>query len=136
MKRFIAFIIILSASCTLSAKEVCRNSNTGMVLSENLGVYTITGKGGALILGDLKESRNLLASFEKCFLQTHANAIFDVNIGEQKYQVKSDSQGLYIIKMGLGAVKIYQSDVSIFLLYLEAKIAKNKGKEIWDVITK
>lgn len=130
-KIFTAFAFAL-LTLTLSAKEVSKNSSTGMTLSEELGVYSITGKGGAIILGDVKTTRNTLASLEKCFIQEHLNNYIDC--GEQKFEVHSDDQGLYIIKVGLGAVKVRQSDVNIFLLKVESIIAKDKLSRIGKII--
>ena len=130
-KIFTAFAFAL-LTLTLSAKEVSKNSSTGMTLSEELGVYSITGKGGAIILGDVKTTRNTLASLEKCFIQEHLNNYIDC--GEQKFEVYSDDQGLYIIKVGLGAVKVRQSDVNIFLLKVESIITKDKLSRIGKII--
>ena len=132
MKKIFIAIAFALLTLTLSAKEVSKNSSTGMTLSEELGVYSITGKGGAIILGDVKTTRNTLASLEKCFIQEHLNNYIDC--GEQKFEVHSDDQGLYIIKVGLGAVKIRQSDVNIFLLKVESIIAKDKLSRIGKII--
>ena len=132
MKKIFIAIAFALLTLTLSAKEVSKNSSTGMTLSEELGVYSITGKGGAIILGDVKTTRNTLASLEKCFIQEHLNNYIDC--GEQKFEVHSDDQGLYIIKVGLGAVKIRQSDVNIFLLKVESIIAKDKLTRIGKII--
>ena len=132
MKKIFIAIAFALLTLTLSAKEVSKNSETGMVLSEELGIYTITGKGGAIILGDVKMTRNTLAALEKCFIQEHLNNYIDC--GEQKFEVHSDDQGLYIIKVGLGAVKIRQSDVNIFLLKVESIIAKDKLSRIGKII--
>ena len=132
MKKIFIAIAFALLTLTLSAKEVSKNSETGMVLSEELGIYTITGKGGAIILGDVKVTRNTLAALEKCFIQEHLNNYIDC--GDQKWEVHSDDQGLYIIKVGLGAVKIRQSDVNIFLLKVESIIAKDKLTRIGKII--
>lgn len=132
MKKIFIAIAFALLTLTLSAKEVSKNSSTGMTLSEELGVYSITGKGGAIILGDVKTTRNTLASLEKCFIQEHLNNYIDC--GEQKFEVHSDDQGLYIIKVGLGAVKVRQSDVNIFLLKVESIIAKDKLSRIGKII--
>ena len=132
MKKIFIALAFALLTLTLSAKEVSKNSSTGMTLSEELGVYSITGKGGAIILGDVKTTRNTLASLEKCFIQEHLNNYIDC--GEQKFEVHSDDQGLYIIKVGLGAVKVRQSDVNIFLLKVESIIAKDKLSRIGKII--
>lgn len=132
MKKIFLALAFALLSLTLSAKEVSKNSETGMVLSEELGIYTITGKGGAIILGDVKATRNTLAALEKCFIQEHIKDYIDC--GEQKFEVHSDNQGLYIIKVGLGAIKVRQSDVNIFLLKVESIIAKDKVSRIGKII--
>jgi len=132
MKKIFIALAFALLTLTLSAKEVSKNSSTGMTLSEELGVYSITGKGGAIILGDVKTTRNTLASLEKCFIQEHLNNYIDC--GEQKFEVHSDEDGLYIIKVGLGAVKVRQSDVNIFLLKVESIIAKDKLSRIGKII--
>lgn len=135
MKKYIiATIAIALFTLPLFAKskEVSKNSDTGMVLSEELGVYSISGKGGAIILGDVKKTRDILASLSKCFIQEHLKNYIDC--GEQKWEVHSDDKGLYIIKMGVGAVKLRQSDVNMFLLKVESIIAKDKLSRIGKII--
>jgi hypothetical protein len=138
MKKFIFAIALALTTLTLSAKEVVKNPITDMKLSEALGVYTISGPQGAMILGNLDNSINLLTSLETSFFQEHLNFI---NWENQKYEVGSDKEGLYIIKVGAGAVKIRQSDVNIFLAKLllikgdaAAQVAKEKAVKIWNDI--
>ena len=133
MKKYIiATIAAALFTLPLFAKEVSKNSDTGMVLSEELGVYSISGKEGAIILGDVKKTRDILASLSKCFIQEHLKNYIDC--GEQKWEVHSDDQGLYIIKMGVGAVKLRQSDVNLFLIKVESIIAKDKLSRIGKII--
>jgi len=132
MKQIFIAILLALATFTLSAKEVSKNSDTGMVLSEELGVYSITGHGGVIILGDAKKTRNTLASLSKCFLQEHLKNY--IECGDQRYEVKSDDNGLYIIKAGVGAVKLRQSDVNLFLIKVESIIAKDKISRIGKII--
>lgn len=132
MKKLILAIAFVLITLTLSAKEVSKNSDTGMVLSEVQGVYSITGPGGAIVLGDIKKTRDILASLSKCFIQEHLKNYIDC--GEQKWEVHSDDKGLYIIKMGVGAVKIRQSDVNLFLLKVESIIARDKISRIGKII--
>ena len=131
---FITFILTIT-SITLSAKTLVMNHDTGMKLTEELGVYTITGPNGTLILGNLKNSRDILWQMEKCFISTNMGALVNFTIGENKYEVKSDDQGNYIIQVGFGAVKLRQSDVNQFLTYLQTKITKSKVKKAWAVLT-
>lgn len=135
MKHIFITIILALATITLSAKTLVMNHDTGMKLTEELGVYTITGPNGTLILGDLKNSRDILWQMEKCFISTNMGALVNFTIGENKYEVKSDNQGNYIIKVGFGAVKLRQSDVNQFLTYLQTKITKSKVKKAWAVLT-
>ena len=139
MKTIITFALAL-ATISISAKEVAKNPITDMTLSEAMGVYTISGPHGAIILGNLDNSIDLLTSLETSFFQEHLNFI---NWENQKYEVGSDKDGLYIIKVGAGAVKIRQSDVNIFLAKLllikgdaAAKVAKEKASKIWKDIKK
>lgn len=133
MKKILIALAFAILTVSLSAKEISKNSDTGMKLTEELGVYSISGPGGILILGDIKTTRNTLASLEKCFIQEHIKDY--ISCGDQKYEVKSDDKGLYIIKAGAGAVKIRHSDVSIFLLKVEAIITKDKISRISKIIT-
>lgn len=132
MKNIFIAILLALASLTLSAKEVSKNSDTGMVLSEELGVYSITGSGGVIIIGDARKTRDTLASLSKCFIQEHIKNYIDC--GDQRYEVKSDDNGLYIIKMGVGAVKLRQKDVNMFLIKMESIIAKDKFHRISKII--
>ncbi len=132
MKNIFIAILLALASLTLSAKEVSKNSDTGMVLSEELGVYSITGPGGVIIIGDARKTRDTLASLSKCFIQEHIKNYIDC--GDQRYEVKSDDNGLYIIKMGVGAVKLRQKDVNMFLIKMESIIAKDKLHRISKII--
>ena len=58
-----------------------------------------------------------------------------IDSGEQKFKVEKDDEGLYIVKIGLGGVKLRPSDAAKFLAVLEAKITKDKAGRIWDIIT-
>ena len=64
MKHIITLAVALAlATVTLPAKEIVKNEITGMTLSENLGIYTISGKGGAIILGNKDHAKEF--SYEK-----------------------------------------------------------------------
>lgn len=132
MKKLILAIAFALITLTLSAKEVSKNSDTGMVLSEVKGVYSITGPGGVIILGDARKTRDTLASLSKCFIQEHLKNYIDC--GDQRYEVKSDDNGLYIIKAGVGAVKLRQTDVNMFFIKMESIIAKDKLHRISKII--
>lgn len=132
MKNIFIAILLALATFTLSAKEVSKNSDTGMVLSEVKGVYSITGPGGVIIMGDARKTRDTLASLSKCFIQEHFKNYIDC--GDQRYEVKSDDNGLYIIKAGVGAVKLRQTDVNMFFIKMESIIAKDKLHRISKII--
>lgn len=132
MKNIFIAILLALVSLTLSAKEVSKNSDTGMVLSEVKGVYSITGPGGVIIMGDARKTRDTLASLSKCFIQEHLKNYIDC--GDQRYEVKSDDNGLYIIKAGVGAVKLRQTDVNMFFIKMESIIAKDKLHRISKII--
>lgn len=135
MKKIICAIAFAILTFTLSAKTLVTNNDTGMKLTEDLGVYSISGSQGVLILGNIKESRDLLWKMEKCFMAANVDSILNITINDKKYEVRSDDQGLYIIKVGLGAVKLRHSDVSKFWAYLQAVIAKDKINRIGKIIT-
>ena len=134
MKKWIALLFFALAAVTVNAEEISKNSSTGMVLDETAGVYSLVGKhGGVIILGDIKTARDFLFSANVCFAQEKLQSLVDC--GEQKFKVEKDDEGLYIIKIGLGGVKVRPSDSAKFFTILEAKIAKEKAGKIWDVIT-
>lgn len=120
MKRIILILTaIVAASVTLSAKEVSTNPDTGMTLSENLGVYTITGKGGAIILGNKESASKFLMSANGAFTTEAINHIF--NFGDDQFEVMKDDKGMFIIKVGAGAVKLRPSDTLLFTTALGLK---------------
>lgn len=129
MKKLIFLLFILLSAFPVSAKELCRNADTGLSLHEDRGVYSISGRRGKLILGDLKSARNLLASLEKSFIKENLRNSIDV--GNQKYEIQEDKDGYYIISSGL---KIRHSDITQFLVWLESRVIKDKASRIWDII--
>jgi hypothetical protein len=133
MKHIITLVALALATLTLSAKEVSKNPATGMTLSENLGVYTLTGKGGAIILGDVKAARNFMHDANVAFAQESLNGI--LNLGKDKFEVMKDDEGMYIVKVGLGGAKLRPSDTALFITVLEAIIVKDKAGKVWSVIT-
>ena len=130
MKRLITLAIALIAAATLSAKEIVKNPVTGMTLSENLGVYTITGKSGAIILGTKDQAKEFLLSAHKAILKETLNDIFDC--GRDQFEVLSDDQGYYVVKVGLGAVKIRYSDTLTFGTALGLKNLEPAAKNLWS----
>ena len=134
MKKFIALLFFALAAVTVNAEEISKNSSTGMGLDETAGVYSLVGKnGGVIILGDIKTARDFLFSANVCFAQEKLQSLVDC--GEQKFKVEKDEEGLYIIKIGIGGVKVRPSDSAQFFAVLEGKIAKEKAGKIWDIIT-
>ena len=131
MKRIITIIALALATITLSAKEISTNPATGMTLSETLGVYTITGQGGAIVLGNQESASKFLMSANGSFATEVINHIF--NFGDDQFEVRKDDSGLYIIKIGLGAVKLRPSDTALFSTALGIKstaaaVKKGVGK--------
>lgn len=136
MKKIVTIITLaLATIATINAKEVSTNPATGMTLSENLGIYTITGKAGAIILGDKESASKFLMSANGAFATEAINHIF--NLGDDKFEVGKDDKGMFIIKVGVGAVKLRPGDTTLFSTALGIKSAAsavksgiNKVKEI------
>ena len=112
MKHIITLLAIAIASVSLSAKEVVKNPVTDMTLSENLGVYTITGKSGVIVLGTKEMAKEFFSKSFASFAKENINKIFKT--GEDQFNVGEDESGLYIIKAGLGGAKLRQSDIILF----------------------
>lgn len=141
MKHIITILAVLLAAATLSAKEVSTNPDTGMTLAENLGVYTITGKGGAIILGNKDQASKFLMSANGAFATETINHIF--NFGDDQFEVMKDDKGMFIIKVGAGAVKLRPSDTLLFSTALGLKSASaavkkgaDKVSKVWNELTK
>lgn len=129
MKHTLLILAALFAAATLSAKELSTNPDTGMTLSENLGVYTVAGKGGAIILGTKENAVKFMHSANAAFATETINHVF--NLGDDKFEVMKDSDGMYVIKVGLGAVKLRPSDTFLFETALVGKTVWDAGKKIW-----
>ena len=134
MKKIITIITLALASFTLSAKEISTNPTTKMTLSENLGVYTITGKDGAIVLGNKESATKFLISANGAFATEVINHIF--NFGDDQFEVKKDDSGFYIIKIGLGAVKLRPSDTALFSTALGIKSVASAVKKGADKMKK
>lgn len=131
MKRIIiTAIAIVLASFTLSSKEVVTNPVTGMTLTENLGIYSITGKSGVIVLGTKDQAKEFLSTAHKAILKETLNDIFDC--GKDQLEVGSDDQGYYVIKVGLGAVKLRWTDTLTFGTALGLKNLEKPAKELWS----
>ena len=137
MKHIITIIALALATLTLSAKELAKNPDTGLTLHETLGVYSITGNGQAIILGNEKDTRAFFNNSVKVFTGDALEKLLDTK--DAKYQLKSDDKGAYLYKVGAGLVKIRYSDAIFFAAYLDGKpIAEwvaDKGKKVWKVLT-
>lgn len=129
MKRTVLILAALFAAVTLSSKELSRNPDTGMTLSENLGVYTVAGKGGAIILGTKENAVKFMHSANAAFATEAINHVF--NLGDDRFEVMKDSDGMFVIKVGLGAVKLRPSDTLLFETALVGKTVWDTGKKIW-----
>lgn len=132
MKRFLLFFVTVIFSTFAESKEISRNPDTGMTLTEIKGIYSLKSNNGIIVLGDIKETRNALNMMNICFTKEKLSDV--INCGEQEYKVEKDDEGMYIIKVGLGAVKIRATDSALFFAIIEGKIMKDKGKKIWNVI--
>lgn len=134
MKRILISIAAVLATFILSAKEISTNPSTGMTLSENIGVYTITGKSGAIVLGNKEAAGKFLVSANAAFTTEAINHVF--NFGGDEFEVNKDDEGMYIIKVGLGAVKLRPSDTLLFSTALGIKTVGNGVKQVTNFIKK
>jgi len=132
MKKIIIAIVLALVSMTMYGKELTRNSSTDLVLDETGGIYSLIGKGGVIILGDKDKAKDFLFTANVCFLQEKLSEVIDC--GEQKVKVYKDDTGLYIMKIGLGGVKVRPSDAAKFYSFLESGTIKDKASKIWKVI--
>lgn len=128
MKHIIITFALALATLTLSAEEVAKNPVTKMTLTENLGVYSITGPDGTLILGNEEQSRNFFNQVAKVFTINAGNRLLDIE--NSKYSLKKDDQGYYLVKVGLGGVKLRYSDVYLFASHFDIKLGIETGKEV------
>lgn len=114
------------------SKEIARNPDTGMTLTEIKGLYYMKSNAGIIMIGDIKQARDVLNMMNICFTKEKLSEV--INCGDQEYRVKRDDEGMYIMKAGLGAVKICATDSALFFTVIEGKIIKDKGKKIWEII--
>ena len=129
MKRIITLIVLALACISLSAKEIAKNPATNMTLSENLGVYTITGPSGVIVLGNKENAKEFLSSAHKAIVKETINDIFDC--GKDQFEVGSDDQGYYVIKVGLGGAKIRYTDTVVFGTALGLQKLEPAAKKVW-----
>ena len=127
MKHIITIIAFVFISITISAKTVVKNPATGKVLDNTMGVYSIKGNSGVIILGTEDQARHFMIAAANCFVDTMVG--YYANINDQEYRVAKDEAGLYIFRVGLGAMKIRSHDVIVFGTALGCKKLFKKTKE-------
>ena len=132
MKKIITIIALALATLTLSAKEVAKNPVTNKVLDKTAGIYSIKGPKGIIILGTEEMTKEFLTSAAEAFSKEILNRTFKV--GDDQYEVLKDDAGLYIRKIGLGVVKVRQSDVIYFGGALGLKNLSKDIKEGWKYL--
>lgn len=132
MKRILLFLIVVSFPIMTESKEIARNPDTGMTLTEVKGLYYMKSNTGIIMIGDIKQARDVLNMMNICFTKEKLSEV--INCGDQEYRVKRDDEGMYIMKVGLGAMKIRATDSALFFTVIEGKIIKDKGKKIWEII--
>ena len=132
MKRILLFLIVVSFPIMAELKEIARNPDTGMTLTEIKGLYYMKSNVGIIMIGDIKQARDVLNMMNICFTKEKLSEV--INCGDQEYRVKRDDEGMYIMKAGLGAMKIRATDSALFFTVIEGKIIKDKGKKIWEII--
>ena len=141
MKHIITIITLVLISLTISAKNVVKNPVTNKVLDQTAGIYSIKAPKGIIILGTEEMAKEFLLSAAEAFSKEILNKAF--NIGDDQYEVLKDEAGLYITKLGLGVMKIRQSDVTVFggalgckKLFKETKEGLKYINENWESIWK
>lgn len=127
MKKIITIIALALACISLSAKDVVKNPVTNKVLDKTAGVYSIKAPKGIIILGNEEMTREFLLSAAEAFSKEILHRTF--KIGDDQFEVLKDDAGLYITKVGLGVMKIRQSDVVVFSSALSLKSLGKSAKE-------
>ena len=127
MKKIITIIALALASLTLSAKDIAKNPVTNKVLDKTAGIYSIKAPKGIIILGTEEMAREFLLSAAEAFSKENLHRTF--KIGDDQFEVLKDDAGLYITKIGLGVMKIRQSDVVVFGGALGLKSLGKSAKE-------
>ena len=92
MKHIITIIAFVLISLTISAKTVVKNPATGKVLDNTMGVYSIKGNTGIIILGTEDQARHFMISAADCFVDIII--VYYANINDQEYIVAKDEEGL------------------------------------------
>ncbi len=132
MKHIITIIALALATLTLSAKDIAKNPVTNKVLDKTAGIYSIKAPKGIIILGTEEMAKEFLLSAAEAFSKEILNRTFKV--GDNQYEVLKDDAGLYIRKIGLGVMKIRQSDVVVFSGALGLKNLSKDVKEYWKYL--
>ena len=127
MKHIITTIAFVFISITISAKTVVKNPATGKVLDNTMGVYSIKGNSGVIILGTEDQARHFMISAADCFVPSMIG--YYANINDQEYRVAKDEAGLYIFREDLEMMKIRSYDVIVFGTALGCKKLFKKTKE-------
>ena len=127
MKHIIIAIALALATITLSAKDIAKNPVTNKVLDKTAGVYSIKAPKGIIILGTEEMTKEFLLSAAEAFSKEILHRTF--KIGDDQFEVLKDDAGLYITKVGLGVMKIRQSDVVVFSGALGLKSLGKSAKE-------
>ena len=127
MKHIITTIAFVLISLTISAKTVVKNPATGKVLDNTMGVYSIKGNSGVIILGTEDQARHFMISAADCFVPSMIG--YYANINEQEYRVAKDEAELYIFREDLEMMKIRSHDVILFGTALGCKKLFKKTKE-------
>ena len=112
MKHIITTIAFVLISLTISAKTVVKNPATGKVLDNTVGVYSIKGNSGVIILGTEDQARHFMISAVDCFVDSIIG--YYANINDHEYRVAKDEAGLYIFREDLEMMKIRSHDVIVF----------------------
>ena len=139
--KYIIIIIITFITLTISATTVVKNPATGKVLDNTMGVYSIKGNSGVIILGTEDQARHFMISAADCFVGSRIG--YNTNINDQEYRVAKDEVGLYIFRIDLSPMKIRSHDVMVFgaalgckKIFKEVKeglkYLKENGKSIWQ----
>ena len=145
MRHIITTIAFVLISLTISAKTVVKNPATGKVLDNTMGVYSIKGNSGVIILGTEDQARHFMISAADCFVDSMIG--YYANINDQEYRVAKDEAGLYIFRKDLEMMKIRSHDVIVFgtalgckKLFKETKeglkYLKENGNTIWETLHK
>lgn len=141
MKHIITTIVFVLISLTISAKTVVKNPATGKVLDNTMGIHSIKGNSGVIILGTEDQTKQFMISAADCFVPSMIG--YYANINGQEYKVAKDEAGLYIFRVGLGSMKIRFHDVLLFAaafgceqFFKEIKNGFKYINENWNIIWK